>query len=292
MTDTVISLSSIPPRFGGLFPTLTSLLRQELPAREIRLNIPRAYRRFPNWDGRLPEVPAGITIHRCQEDLGPATKVLPTAKDLRGHDVDILFCDDDKIYDPDWHARFKAQARLRPNTCIVEAGETFPDIADTHRHPDRLPRATRRQKGLGYRLFRIATLGLIKPGQYRNSGYVDQISAWSGVLVRPDWFSDAAFDIPDILWTVDDPWLSGHLEMSGIPIWLNARSKQVASTDAGTIYALLKHVEDGHGRVEADLAAISYFRSRWNIWKKAGPVAQLNGMTTSMKALSLAGQEP
>lgn len=285
MTDTVISLSTIPPRFDGLLPTLTSLLQQRLPAREIRLVIPHTYRRFPDWDGRLPCVPAGITIHRCDEDLGPATKVLPTARDLRGHDVDILFCDDDKIYDTGWHERFKAQAELRPGTCIVEAGESFPDIADTHRASDRLPRSIRKRKGLRYRLFRIVTLGTMKGGQYQNSGYVDQISAWAGVLVRPDWFTDLAFDIPDVLWTVDDPWLSGHLELNGIPIWLNARSKQVTPSAIGTVQGLLKHVEEGHGRVEADLAAINYFRNHYEIWQKAGAANVLNGMTTSMKAL-------
>lgn len=285
MTETVISLSSIPPRFGGLLPTLTSLLGQRLQAREIRLVIPHKYRRFPDWDGRLPDVPSGITIHRCEEDLGPATKVLPTAKDLRGHDVDILFCDDDKVYDAGWHERFKAQAVLRPGTCIVEAGENFPDIADTYRPADRLPRSIRKKKGIRYRIFRIVTLGTMKGGQYLSSGYVDQISGWAGVLVRPDWFTDAAFDIPDILWTVDDPWLSGHLELNGIPIWLNARSKQVSPSPIGTVKGLLKHVEDGHGRVEADLAAIHYFRSNHSIWQKAGQANTSYGMTTSMKAL-------
>lgn len=274
-----------------MLPTLQSLLNQRLPAREIRLNIPRQYRRFPDWDGRLPQVPAGVTIHRCEEDLGPATKILPTAREFRRKDVDILFCDDDRIYDPDWHGRFKKQARLRPNTCIVEAGETFPDIADSHRPTDRLPRSVRRRKGPLYRIFRISTLGLIKPGTYRNSGYVDQISAWAGVLVRPDWFTDAAFDIPDILWTVDDPWLSGHLELNGIPIWLNARFGEPRWTDLGAVQALLDHVEAGHGRVEADLAAIDYFRSNWNIWEKAGPVTHHRKATTSMQALSLAGQD-
>lgn len=290
MSDTIVSLSSIPPRFDGLAPTLASILQQRLPVREIRLNIPRTYRRFPEWDGSLPDVPEGVTIHRCEDDLGPASKVLPTARDFRGRDVDILFCDDDKIYDQNWHGRFKAQAALRPDTCIVEAGETFPDIADTHRPADRLPRVVRREKNLKYRLFRISTLGLIKPNQYMRSGYVDQISGWAGVLVRPDWFAEEAFDIPDILWTVDDPWLSGHLELKGIPIWLNAPLRQTRSADIGNVHALLNYTDSGHGRVEADLAAIDHFRSRFGIWAKGGPVATNHRvMTASMRVLSLRG---
>jgi hypothetical protein len=30
--------------------------------------------------------------------------------------------------------------------------------------------------------------------------------------------STAAFDIPDLLWTVDDIWLSGQLAVNGVPI--------------------------------------------------------------------------
>ncbi len=83
-SPTIITLSSIPPRFGLLKPTLFSLLSQRLKAEEVRLYIPHKYRRFPDWDGRLPEVPAGITIVRCDEDLGPATKVLPAAQRPEG----------------------------------------------------------------------------------------------------------------------------------------------------------------------------------------------------------------
>ncbi len=287
MRDTIVSLSSIPPRFGGLAPCLKSILGQDLPVREIRLNVPLAYRRFPDWDGRLPEVPEGVAIHRCDEDLGPATKILPTAKDLRGQDVDILFCDDDKIYDSGWHARFKAQAAQREGACIVEAGESFPDIADESRSPERLPRMRRREKGLGYRLFRIATLGLIKPNPYLASGYVDQISGWAGVLVRPDWFGDEVFDIPEIIWTVDDVWLSGHLEIKGVPIWLNAPLRQAGFGEIGRVDALLNHTEGGCGRVAADLAAIAYFRERYGIWPKSGNAQKtFKAMTSSMKALA------
>lgn len=287
MAETIVSLSTIPPRFGGLSPTLTSLLGQNPPVREIRLNIPMTYRRFPDWDGRLPEVPEGVTIHRCAEDLGPAAKILPTAKALRGEEVDLLFCDDDKIYDPGWHARFKAQAALRPGCCIVEAGENFPDIDDDQRPPDRKPRMKRRPKGLAYRLMRLASLTLYKPEQYLHGGHVDQISGWAGVLVRPDWFDDEAFDIPGVLWTVDDVWLSGHLERRGIPIWLNLPPRPAGFVAMGRTHALLDHVEEGQGRVAADLAAIAHFRTRYGIWPKSGEAkGRLKSMTRSMRALA------
>lgn len=289
-SQTVATLSAIPPRFDRLQPALESLLNQETPFDEIRLYIPKTYRRFPDWNGDLPSVPEGVKIVRCDFDYGPATKILPAARDLNGQNVDILFCDDDKIYDRNWHNRFRAARRDHPDACIVEAGETFPDIADDIRAADRLPRGYRRKKNLGYRLIRIATLTMHKPHMYINSGFVDQLSGYGGVLVKPDWFDDLFYDIPDVLWTVDDPWLSGHLERRGIPIWLNGKGKRPHALGSGRLHALLKVTENGHGRVDADLAAIEYFRRTYGIWTPGGSTdnwhdSQKN--TASMKALRL-----
>ena len=46
----------------------------------------------------------------------------------------------------------------------------------------------------------------------RKAGFADILQGLGGVVVRPDFFDDEAFDIPDILWAVDDVWLSGMLE--------------------------------------------------------------------------------
>lgn len=140
---TIITLTSIPPRFSLLGFALNSLLNQNLPAQAIHLYIPERYRRFADWDGTLSQVPTGVTIRRCQHDLGPATKILPATRDCAGQDVDLLFCDDDKIYDPNWHSRFKRNHRSHPEACIVEAGENLPDIAESTRPHDRKSRAER-----------------------------------------------------------------------------------------------------------------------------------------------------
>lgn len=288
MTDpTIVTLSTIPPRFGDLGLTLRSLLAQSLPVAEIRVYIPHAYRRFPDWDGSLPRLPEGVRLHRCETDYGPATKLLPAMRDLDGKPVDILVCDDDLIYDRNWHRRMKTLRQRMPKTCIVEAGETFPDIADSVRPADRLPRGRRRRKGVRYRMIRGLTLTMHKPHIYEFSGYVDQISAYGGVMVRPGWLDEAAFHIPDILWTVDDPWFSGHFERLGVPIWLNARGRAPASGPGARRFALQHHVEQGHDRVLADLAAIDYFRTRYGIWTPGGEVEPPSlRMTASMRELA------
>lgn len=274
MTRTIISLSTIPPRFDQLEPTLRALLAQKDPADAIEINIPQRYRRFPHWDGTLPVVPAGVTLCRVDDDLGPASKILPTVQRYRGQDVDVVFCDDDKCYDPDWLARFKRLARQMPGSCLCEAGETFPDINDAARPPQRLPRMQRIRKNGLYRLIRILSLTTYKPHQFSASGHVDMLCGYGGVRVRPEFFPDEAFNIPDILWTVDDTWLSGMLEVAGVPIWLNADAPRPRGSRAGEVEPLVKLVDQDHDRVEADLACIAYFRKHYGIWPSDAKAAQ------------------
>ncbi len=283
---TIASMSTIPPRFGDLGPTLLSLLNQSHPFDEIRVYVPGSYRRFPDWDGSLPNLPGNVSLHRTDRDLGPATKVLPAARDLRGMEVDIFFCDDDKKYHPDLHRQFKQAASDRPGTCIVGAGQDLPDIARSDRPPHRRSRAKQAGKGPWYKLFRALSLGLVKPGLEWQSGYVDLLAGYGGVLVRPDWFDDEAFDCPEIMWTVDDMWLSGQLERRGIPIWLEG-GNPVKGTGIGANNSLAKRVEQGYGRVEANLLVIDHFRQVYGLWPKSqGAPEEHGGLSPSMRELA------
>lgn len=264
---TVITLSSIPPRFARLRPTLNSLVRQSAPVEAIRLYIPEHYRRFPDWDGTLPDVPEGIEIVRTDSDPGPATKILPALRDYAGQPVDILFCDDDRIYDRDWVARFQAMRRAHPGCALVEAGANIHDIALSSRRHDRLPRAAKPRRDGAYRLKRILSLALWKPDRFASSGYVDILAGYGGVMVRPDFFSPQVFDIPETLWTVDDPWLSGNLELNGIPIWLNAAGSLSVERRVAKRDALLKFSLDGAGRGTANCACIDWYRAHHGIWR-------------------------
>lgn len=140
----VVSLSSIPPRFDKLEPVLNALLAQTAKIDEIRLYLPKTYRRFPDYDGSLPDVPRGVRIMRPNDDLGPASKVL---------------------------------------------------------------------------------------------------------------------------WTVDDIWLSGHMERKGVPIWCLSGFEQppkIAGTDES---GLFDAVIDGAGRAEANLACVRYMQDTYGIWR-------------------------
>ena len=268
MSQLVISLTAIPPRFPYLHETLNSLVHQKATVASINLYLPRKYRRF-DWDpSRLPAVPNGVQIRLIDDDLGPATKVLPAVQEYQGQDVKILFCDDDKVYDPDWAQRFVDASLQHPEHCIVEEGG---DVCHYSNHVYRgtlQPRSDRRTKDITYRLKRLVSLGLWKPRKSVGSGYVDMLEGWGGVLVQPSFFSPAAYDIPDILWTVDDVWLSGQLALSSVPIWLNGEDSRRTKGNSNEVKSasLRKLVHEGHGRTEANQACVDYFRNHHSIW--------------------------
>jgi hypothetical protein len=270
MTKLVISLTTIPPRFNYVRECISSLLKQTAKIESINLYIPYQYRRFDYSPSSLPKPEEGVNIRFADEDLGPATKILPACREYRGQDVRILFCDDDKVYDQNWAQRFIEAAKKYPNYVICEEGG---QLSSKHYANDdwissRQPQAIFRRKDLGYRLRRAISLGRWKPSKTISSGYVDVLEGWGGVLVKPDFFDDSAWHIPDVLWTVDDIWLSGCLEKRGIPIWLNAQDKVRSKGNSNEVKqaSLRKLVYQGHDRIAANRSCIRHFRQNDNIW--------------------------
>ncbi|MDJ0827498.1 MAG: glycosyltransferase family 2 protein [Rhodobacter sp.] len=274
----IVSLSSIPSRFDKLAPTLDCLRRQTAQIDRILLYIPKTYRRFPDWDGRLPEVPEGVEIVRVDRDLGPATKVLYAAQAFRGQDVDILLCDDDRRYKPHWAAAFVAARAAHPEACIAIAGFEADRYGQSRMQGRPQPRAKTRRRALDLAFqARMAWEYVFPPVErrylreptrrlFRQSGYVDCFEGFGGALVKPDFFDDAAFDIPDVVWAVDDVWLSGHLARKGVPIWVLADEYDTQHTPAGVTDALHKAEIDGADRDAANRAGIAYFQQTYGVW--------------------------
>lgn len=271
MSDLIISLTTIPPRMNLIGPTLQDLLNQNADVKEIRLYIPRKYRRFKFSPDDIPQMPKGITVCLVDEDLGPGTKVLHAVRDFRGQDIEILFCDDDQPYDPGWARRFLEARKKQPNCCIVEKGydlDTRPNGSKYHIKKALVPRAKRRIKGLDYRLFRLRTLFTQKRTPFVEDGYVDVLEGYRGAMIRPEFIPKETFTIPDILWTVDDPWLSGHMTRIGVPIWLFADTPLWKSPYKAHFRERLgAFVYKDHGRLAADTACFEYFRDTYGIWQ-------------------------
>ena len=275
----VISLSSIPSRFDRLSATLDLLVRQSVPPLDVQVNIPHSYRRFPDWDGVLPEVPEGVTIFRCDEDFGPATKLLPTLQRFEGQDVDILFCDDDMRYPRHWASWFLRQRARQPEACIALCGEDIEDIALEDRTAAAFPRPKLMWKitdpehwvHRGIEAFGKRWLGwperFLGRRQYLTGGYLDMFQGFGGVMVRPHFFDAGVFDIPPVLWSVDDFWLSGNAVKNGHPTWVIPYRRAPNSHQHYIADALTTSVIDGHDRDSANLFAERYLREHFDIWR-------------------------
>ncbi len=274
----LVTLSSIPPRFSSLSSTLRTLLAQTVKADRILLYIPWRYRRFPDWDGVPPDVPAGVEIRRCAQDYGPATKVLPAAFEFRGQDCRILFCDDDKLYQKDWIQRFQKESREHPGCCIASAGMDAFRWSPGGRERALQPRPVRRWRltDLGFQL-RYLVQDLRAGGNkelpepprkvFKRPGFVDIFEGFGGVLVRPEFFEFSDGDIPPKMWAVDDVWLSGMLARKNIPIWLMANILEPQETEIHLgAAALHTSIVDGINRDEANALTVDYLRQAYKIW--------------------------
>ena len=276
----IITLSTIPPRFAGIGHALKALVNQSSRPEAVELYIPKSYRRFPQWSGSLPEVPEGVRIVRVEEDLGPATKILPAAKAYRGQDVELLYVDDDRIFSRNWA---KASLKLRqklPGTALCGQAFLVSRYGFEWNGEPHLPRMLPVSPSV--KLWRFFWRNTIKHAFPRNwngvtmeawpptigtAGYCDIAEGFCGVMVRPEFFDDAVFDIPPVVWAVDDVWLSGHLARRGIPIWADQKLVKITTMiEVDQIFPLHKAVLDGVGREEANHACIDHMRRTYGVW--------------------------
>ena len=283
---TLITLSSIPPRFELIGPTLESLVAQK-GVDGVELYLPRRYQRFPNWDGTLPKVPSGIHIQCIDMDYGPATKVLAAAQRYRGENVQLLFCDDDRNYSSDWAKGLIEEAERHPGCAVALAGW---DIAGlSQRNAFACPRHKRRSRTWDFE-YRASRLRQILIGQgnvalaqkpprriIAQSGFADIFEGYGGVIVRPEFFDATSFEIPPEAFHVDDVWLSGMLTRQGIGIWLASNQFEPKTTEADKRDALFRHRIAEQGRSELDANAIQMLRRRWKIWGGIDAILPVGG---------------
>ena len=273
----VVTLSSIPPRFGKIAGTLHSLAAQTAAIDRILVYIPEAYQRFPDWDGTLPEMPAGVEIRRTPRDLGPATKVLAAAEEFRGQDVDILYCDDDRLYVPRW-AQGLLEVKRHHDGVVAYMGVEAQWLSRGTGQRTQLPRAVRRWRLTDaefqlrhlWRDIRARASGRTLPAPTRRitrrSGFVDSAEGCGGVLTRPEFYDAECYEIPPLLWGHDDIWLSGNLARKRIPIWLRAGLREPGDTDAEVLDPLWQAVVNGVDRDDANRRGVDYMRKTYGVW--------------------------
>ena len=268
----IVSLTSIPSRYKHLPAKIASLLNQTVSADAIELYIPKQYRRFGNPVEKLPRLPSEVKVTLVDWDLGPATKLLYALEKWDKHDVDILICDDDRLQDRRWISRFALARHSNAIDIICERGWNIDQRLGINQKNPLLPRAAlnpNRGRTLSYRLRRLISLGLYHPDRdvYQSPGYVDIFEGFLGVLVPTGSLQKIAWEIPEILWTVDAVWLSGMAKYNGVGIWAHGLPRPVRGNGWwDKVDSLTDWVADGIDRKNADRLCVEYLRSNFNVW--------------------------
>ena len=258
---TIISLTTIPPRLPYLRETLLSLQSQTAKIDRIILWMPASYRRRDLNHISLPVIDLPVELISCSVDYGPATKLLPALSMFADDDdVRIIYCDDDRYYHPSWAQTLMSLSDRHPNDCIAGWGMTVKRAQffamKLRRHDVR-------------RILRPFWWKSVKAEMPESQEFIDIAEGFSGVLVKPKFFTKDVFCIPDTHWMVDDVWFSGHLAKNGIKI-RRAHSKfsELLSKDLASarISALLDFKDQNTDRHEANMRCIRYFQETYHVW--------------------------
>lgn len=202
-SDIVVCLTTVPARIDEIDATLKSLLYQHRAPARIRLHVPRTSKRegvpylVPAWIERL----AAVEVVRCDEDFGPATKLIPALRDLEPSQA-LLVVDDDKLYAPCLVDDMHRASHARPDIAIGSSGWSVPEDL-TH------------QRVTSWLNLRGKPPARLKASVLRSPVRVDILQGYSGYLVRPAFFDvdqliEGYAGAPPEAFFVDDVWISGH----------------------------------------------------------------------------------
>jgi hypothetical protein len=197
-------MSTIPDRIDKIGPTIGSLLDQTYPVNEIAINIPWKSRKgmeytIPSWLQEMSDdMKSCLKIYRIDEDVGPATKLIPTLQREKD-DVMVIVADDDILF----HSKTVQVLVER----YVKSGKkhAVTNFGITLQSDGSLP--TMRSRVSGF---------------FTKSREVDLLQGFSGFLTTRRMFKhNDVYDLkngPKEAISVDDVWFSGWLNLSGTKI--------------------------------------------------------------------------
>lgn len=116
----IVCMSTTPPRAPYIKSVIDRLLAQTRKPDEIRIYVPDKYRRFPGTP-KFPKLPDNVKICSCDEDFGPATKILPALKEFPPDQI-LIYCDDNIDYDSNLIERLLLLSAVHPGSCIADQG--------------------------------------------------------------------------------------------------------------------------------------------------------------------------
>lgn len=123
----VISMTTSPKRITEIYRVIESMENQTIKPDLYFINLPRVFKRD---NSRFSDIPAflindKIILNSC-EDLGPATKIVPTCKDKRIKETDIIFSVDDDIHYPPELLELYLRSHINYPDFVISGTSLFP----------------------------------------------------------------------------------------------------------------------------------------------------------------------
>jgi len=257
-SDIVISLTTTPSRIDLIETTLKSLLDQRLMPARIVLNVPEFSKR-EQVAYHLPKALTGlhaVQIQRC-DDLGPATKLIPTMQ-TTDPDTPILVVDDDRIYAPWLVQLYSREAAAHPDRAATLAGWVVPE------------NLTDEDTTIRSNLF-MQPPAPIRAPRLRRAREIDVLLGVFSYMVRPRFFGLAEMldfsDGPAELFYVDDVRTSALCRVSKWVIPAPSLSFIPWATRAELQKSRLGRINMGSGgaHMRHNTIGIRHYADRWRV---------------------------
>jgi len=257
----IVSLSTLPDRIENLEPTLRCLLEQTRTPDEIVIAVPRFSSRQQKQyvvPGYLEKIPR-VRILRCQQDWGPATKLIPIIQEElvagRGETL-VMVIDDDRIYPRD-----AVETYLHYHAQVRDAALCFRGALIPHSLVWFWPK-------------------MIRANQIREPRPVAVMTGTASYLVQPQFFDSALWNYtgaPKSAFYMDDIWISGYLDRRGVKKYVVPASAMMRAVQAQRGTMALCDVPNG--AVRSNTEVINFFRDSWTVfssrWILSLPIIRL-----------------
>ena len=251
----IFSFTTLPSRIPNIKPTIASLLDQSIRPDQIILNIPKFSKRekkpykIPEFLKQCPY----ILINQIEEDMGPATKLLPSLKLIKNTETLIVVGDDDEIYPKKLFENYLNNQPNFKNATMTLVGWNAPDD-NNHSH-----------KNIKY-----GAIGSIpkNANEVDRPTQVDCVQGASTFAVHTDFFSDKVFDYtaaPKQAFFVDDIWISGNLARNNTKVFVIPASFRYArmKVPSHLVFSETLHRKENHSG-ENNSTLYRYFNNYWH----------------------------
>lgn len=210
-TDIVVTMTTLPHRVDTVLPlTLHTLRVQTMMPASVEINLPHTTKSgepyvIPSW--LQEEHDAGrVTVYRV-DDVGPATKYIPTLQRYRNNpDRRILVVDDDMLLHPKRVEEFDAASKRFPNDALTAHGMMIDN--------GKINFISFVQS------FNDWKMAVMPKARCTTEEPIDIITGYQNYLIRPRFFDMRKLTdydaMPKEAFWVDDVVISGHLAQQGV----------------------------------------------------------------------------